>query len=159
MNRDNIKIVRDHLLSLPADAGRFDMRWWTGRSDGDGRRWSVNSVPFSEINHDCGTCACIAGWAATLVPHELTDVTPEDVNMIDLGRKLFGLSQHQATDLFAPWANSAAGLHPSWITQAGNIPPRAGAMVLDHLLATGDVDWSVIGPMRCFDHNGEEITE
>ena len=86
---------------------------------------SVPPKEFSYITWDCGTSACIGGWAGRLfgLSHDESFSTPV--------AELLGLSGEQARELFfdAPieWP----------------ITEKHAVAVLDHLLATGTVDWSV----------------
>lgn len=130
------------------------MRWWSGEYKPTGGYARVN-IPTEEVRAEgCGTCACIAGWASALLG-PVTDEL-EDNEMIEVGSKLLGLEDRTARELFIPWINS--NLDHSWFQNINDIPPKAGAMVLDHLLETGKVDWSIIGPRRCYDEAGKEIT-
>ncbi len=106
--RDRMIRLRDFLAILPEE--RFNM--------------SSTSVPDGPF--DCGTPACIAGWA-----HALFKLKPGLEYYRDVGRHL-GLSRGDATDLFA------AAQFP--------VVPRSTAQaveVIDHYLATGKIDWSV----------------
>lgn len=126
MNRENIKIVRDHIASLPPE--RFDMRFTFGDSGRVNERWYEHSVTAHELLHPCGTAACIAGWAlAVLTPDSKKRLSSDDA------ANLFGIDHHAGDTLFMPDGFSDPGRY----TQ-----PQAVA-VLDHLLATGKVDWSV----------------
>lgn len=70
-----------------------------------------------EEHRECGTVACIAGWRD----------------------HLFG-----DCDVFPPTANHAELFMPrGWCDRSFAPTPTQAANVLDHLLRTGDVDWSV----------------
>ena len=76
------------------------------------------------LRHDCGASACIAGWAqAILSPRSTMDPWWK-------AERLFELSPEQSADLFL-----APGHRDATTSQA--------VAVLDHLLETGEVDWSV----------------
>lgn len=109
--RDRLIMLRDFLAELPDE--RFSIRWaFTG---GDAPI-SMNAFP------ECGTAACISGWAQLLFPADADDV--------------FGLESHEACELFMPrgWDDD----------KAYHLYTRARAVaVLDHLINTGEVDWSV----------------
>lgn len=122
MNVKNIKTVRDHIAAV--DAKRFEMATWA--SAGSRGNYSRADVDSLELIHDCNTCGCIGGWSEGLLRVDESDTRQ--------ARELLGLSDLQAEELF--FAHS----HPlpmNKITQAEAVA------VLDHLLATGEVDWSV----------------
>ena len=80
----------------------------------------------------CGSPACIGGWLVEKFQH------PKDDDIRDAGRLLLGLTFDQAADLMFPARlNMGDGENPY---RAG---PTDAADVLDHLLNTGEVDWSV----------------
>jgi hypothetical protein len=108
MNVENIKKVRDHLAQLPAE--KFSMR-------------TFDSVA------NCGTIACIAGWAKHLL-------NPSAVHAETAAINALGLTKEQAYELF--WLGDRLGPDPLW--DAG---PQQAVSVLDHLIATGEVDWTV----------------
>jgi hypothetical protein len=119
LNRENIRRVRDVIASN--DAARFSMTALARDHQG----YSTDAVDI--LTHRCGTAGCIAGWAvALLMPGALADTIR--------AARLFGLDwQTQGRALFCP---------PGW-----DIPDRytqaQAVAVLDHLIATGEVDWSV----------------
>lgn len=118
MNRENIQKVRDHIAKLPAK--RFQMSEWIAR------RGYAESPTLDEVRHDCGTCACIGGWTLALLSAKRADHFSED-----RAADLLGLTEDEAAELFRPEGWSAPGLYTR---------PHA-VRVLDHLLATGEVDW------------------
>lgn len=69
----------------------------------------------------CGTPACIGGWGRAYLGYGIT--------MYDVGKGL-GLTPHQTLDLMLSG--------PAMFQ-----PLSAAITVLDHYLATGEVDWSV----------------
>lgn len=127
MNVEAIKKVRRHLGKIKAR--HFDM------SDffvlGDGEYTEIARKKFrtngEALEGSCGTAACIAGHAlALLLPTEPIPADPEEA-----ARKLFGLSREEGHDLFVPHYHT------------NDRTTRAQAVrVLDHLLATGEVDWN-----------------
>jgi hypothetical protein len=125
INRENVQKVRDHIANLPPE--HFRMDWWVATLSERG----YNHKPPSReqlINHTCGTCACIGGWTMALLGKTEDLLGPED----DAG-KLLGLSASQADKLFYP--------HGTGKSYSEYTIPDAVA-VLDHLLATGEVNWS-----------------
>jgi len=120
--RDNLMLVRNFLASLPPE--RFDMGDW-----GDG------------ADVECGTAACIGGWAERLLFGELYGRPTWLV-----GAEM-GLSIDQSEDLFFLVGKQQPGLDFQDITTAHAVK------VLDHLIATGEVDWSKALP------DGSEATK
>jgi hypothetical protein len=133
MNRENIQKVRDYLSNLPD--GRFAIGTW----------FFVPGTGFSHTLHDrgftnatalegsCGTVACIAGH--TLACLEPDGTIPAMVS--PKAAELLGLSTDEAFALFEGY--DVANLDdPDEITTADAV------RVLDHLLETGEVDWSII---------------
>lgn len=75
MNRERLKILRDHLASLPDE--RFDMRDW-------------------RAERKCGTVACIGGWACALWGGD------EQRYSYRFAIKQLGLEEGQGESLFFP---------------------------------------------------------
>jgi hypothetical protein len=110
LNRENIRKVRDRIATL--DGERFNMGRWPN---------------IEEFAHDCGTAACIGGWAEFVNGRAF----PSGEKLEAVGR-MFGVSTREADRLCFP---------PTWMD---GVNTRAQAVaVLDHLIATGEVDWSV----------------
>lgn len=147
MNRDNILKVREHILALE-DQRRFNMNYFLSQIDQEGPSYYDPTV----LLHNCGTCACLAGWTAGLLDDQLTDEQRDRNSIADRGRVLLGLDSSQADRLFHPY-----NLHPSWGDEWEAIPPRGAVEVLDHLLETGEIDWSIIGRKICYDDDGREV--
>lgn len=118
--RANLIKVRDHIASLPP--GRFNMRYLF--KDRRGERWS-DEAPHAQLVHPCGTAACIAGWTLALFAPNKRGGDADDA------QTLLGLDEYQADELFLPqgYRNSRR------YTQARAV------RTLDHLIATGEVDW------------------
>jgi hypothetical protein len=83
MNRERLTILRDHLASLPDE--RVDMRWYVS---GEGAGFPDAPVKLLD---ECGTAACIAGWAAYLF-----EVSPEGAF------EPLSLTADQSSELFFP---------------------------------------------------------
>lgn len=148
MNRERVAKLRDHMILL-ADRGenqRFNWNHWARAPNGD------YATPH-RVENDCGTSACVAGWAVTLFSsyRHLTSGWKEEAVQV------LGITRNMANELFFPSPTCAPGLHPSWANHTSQVPPRGVAMVLDHLLLTGEVDWGVMGPRICYDENGREV--
>lgn len=121
MNRENIKKVRDVIAKLPGK--RFSMKTYISIDGND----APGETPGAAIA-ECGTAACIAGWAVVLLAPDCPRIDIDDV-----AAGVLGLSHSDANELFTPRGYSAPGLYTR---------PHA-VRVLDHLLATGEVDWQV----------------
>ncbi len=111
--RDRVIQLRDFLETLPDE--RFNIAYaWTG----PGGTWGT----YEQVKaNECGTAACISGWAQVLFPRE--------------GNPL-GVSAEQAVELFMPRG------YDSDKTAKKYTRARAVA-VLDYYLTTGKIDWSV----------------
>lgn len=123
LNIPNIKRVRDHIAGLPPE--QFDMSWWAGNPT-----VQANIQP-ADLLHNCGTCGCIGGWTEALLFPRLGADWPERGDY-EIGGAL-GLSDAQSDELF----------YPSGIGNWKSISIQKAVAVLDHLMATGNVDWSV----------------
>lgn len=121
MNRENIQKVRDVIAALPRK--RFNMTGW---AHGGNRYYS--EISPSEITHDCDTAACIGGWAVALSAPDET--TPFSTDVRERASAFLGIDGSMSMDLFMPNIENW-----SRITNAHAV------RVLDHLLATGEVDW------------------
>lgn len=101
MNRERLKILRDHLVVLPDE--RVDMRYFA-HSDG---KLAANVRQVRKlVGGGCGTAACVAGWATTLFrPTNLSDY-PESA-----AQRMLGLSSAQADNLFYPKGYHWAGYY------------------------------------------------
>jgi hypothetical protein len=97
MNVELLRKVEKHILEEPK---RLYMRSWIVREDH--ARVLITHVGETRGFAQCGTAACIAGWAV-LLSHENTE------NELRLGmdvyyeaRTLLGLNTHEADRLFDP---------------------------------------------------------
>lgn len=78
---------------------------------------------------ECGTVCCIGGWTnLVLGPDE-----PRERWSVSKARGRLDISYTQADELFFGAGVSSA------------VGPAQAVAVLDHLLETGEVDWSIIG--------------
>lgn len=136
MNRENIQRVRDRIAKAPAR--RFAMNSYFGYRDQYGDLWDAENYarPNAELAEgSCNTCACIAG-------HALAELEPKRVtrgSIANRAAKVLGLTTRVAGRLFEP-NNHDAYFQESSLTLAG-IGKAHAVRVLDHLLATGEVDW------------------
>jgi hypothetical protein len=122
MNIERLTQLRDTIATLPPH--RFKMNVWSSSLDNGVDLWGE---PNGVIVHDCGTCACIGGWAdALFLPENIkADTSPQHTGA------MLGLSEEEANELFMPddvvWEK---------VTQADAVT------VLTKLIETGEVDWS-----------------
>lgn len=120
MNRENITKVRDVIAGLPPE--RFAMRTYIGVDGLDSSR----VTPAAGIK-ECNSAACAAGWTmVTLKPR--SRASHHDYDAIAGG--LLGIDEDGADELFRP---------EGWLHD--EFTPAHAVRVLDHLLATGEVDW------------------
>jgi hypothetical protein len=121
--RDRMIQLRDFLAALPDE--RFSMRHVFTAKDKD--------IYHLEQFHECGTAACIFGYACVLWP-EVSD----GMNQFPIVEHLW-LSNKEACQLFTP---------PGWYDDkdAKQYTRAMAVAVLDHFLATGKIDWSVATP-------------
>lgn len=125
MNRENIQKVRDVIAA--ADAASFSMAYIY---DGEPEGFDPSRDPFGELLNVCGTTACIAGW--TLAVCTPTEPPWRDEMPVTRAASLLGLRpEFEGRWLFAPDGYE----DPRRYSRAHAI------RVLDHLLATGVVDW------------------
>jgi hypothetical protein len=91
---------------------------------------------MSSITHDCGTPACIAGWAAwEAVGRKNGDLYDFDLDIEGKARDFLGISPTKADALFYPYEFKAYG----------EITPSEAAATLRRLAETGQVDWQIGG--------------
>jgi hypothetical protein len=123
LNKENIRKLRGVIAGLPDK--RFDMSVWVGRRLSNGQLFSIFGRS-DELIHDCGTAGCIGGWAEALMR--------EAKSRRRSARSWLGLTEAQEGSLFMP---------PGW--NGDGFARSQAVAVLDHLLKTGKVDWSVAG--------------
>ena len=126
MNRENIKRVRDHIAGLPPE------RLWMERFLSAGHSVADVNWTAGRLLKDCGTCGCIAGWTAAIFAPRVKCGGVEA-----RAAESLGIPEEDASALFYPELSN----HMLW----GDIGPAHAVRVLDHLLETGKVDWSVAG--------------
>jgi len=118
MNKERILDLADIIENDRLPLVRFDINWWARRE--------------YESPHECGTIACIAGYAVAaaygnrIAKHFKTDVGGE-------ARRILGLTVDEARELFSD----------GWRTLKPRPTNKQAARVLRHLAATGKVDWSI----------------
>lgn len=152
INKTNIRRVIDQIKAEPK---RFNMSVYVG---------TLNPDPEDDIyphvedeGHDtsvlaksCGTVACIAGWAAYLAqPNKPPTST---AHMTEIAAEFLGLSAPNAVDLGEDH-NETDRLFFGWLPDRYDRPnglsldaiaPEQAIKVLEHLIDTGEVDWSIV---------------
>lgn len=134
MHKPNLILLADTLdAELPLGA-TFDMRAWI----------SMFQIPGAHAETICGTVACIAGTAALLASDAaIAAVKHRDypalyrVNVSQVAQDWLELSGEQSADLFAPMLWNMMGV------EYRNVTAQHAARVVRHLIATGEVDWTV----------------
>jgi hypothetical protein len=117
MNKTNVLALAARLRS-PSAEGHFDM---TEYFEGDG--------PLGQAIHECGTIACIAGFAAAMA-HPKARLRGSEVHPI--ARNFLGLTIEEAEQLFVP-----EGIIYSKVTRF------VAADTLEHLGNTGEIQWDL----------------
>jgi hypothetical protein len=85
-------------------------------------------LQFSMHEYNCGTYACIAGWAIFAQDGYINSSR----NIHHYAQELLGLDDDQANDLFLNWGDIE------------DPTPNQAIKVLKHLKETGEVDWSIV---------------
>ncbi len=122
MNVERIIALRHRIADLPQS--RFNMAIYGGRDGED----DVSMLAI-ELDLDCGTAGCIAGWACALW-------APDKPTSPLLAQRLLGLTDAQADALF-----HARGRDLQEYPFLSDVPPYVAIRTLDRLATTGDVSW------------------
>jgi hypothetical protein len=166
MNRENIQKLIDRLRKVPE--GAFDLSRWLAVDDPEplGFEWAhdayeglttraeiaklvLTKQDASAGAHTCGTVGCIAGYAAVIALAE--DGVGANQLVSDVAEDWLGLDHTRAKALFTPNCYSELFEATSTLVRANYVPeyravkPRHAVAVLEHLLATGEVDWRRAG--------------
>lgn len=128
VTKTNLRRVRDFIAGLPAN--KFLMCTF-GAFAGDDWR----AASSQEVKHGCGTAACIAGWANALLSTD--DIPNLGERPFESACALLGLQRDDGEMLFWPWNLSDDF---DWVSEEAT--PAQAVRVLDHLIETGEVDWS-----------------
>ncbi len=136
LNIANIQKVRDHIAALPPE--RFDLSHWFFDPSASSFGWNhadwLGVTNAQALHGSCGTCGCIAGHAlAALAPDDAVPASPGFA-----AAQLLQLSTEQRYDLFEPDPGTGLSIARSDVSR------DQAVAVLDHLIATGEVDWSII---------------
>jgi hypothetical protein len=90
---------------------------------------------MDRYRHDCGTPACIAGWAASVESGNIGGYIPGAGYTWATAQNFLGLRETQAQHLFAPYG-ADFDLY-DWV----DITPKMAATTLRNLAETGEVNW------------------
>lgn len=152
INKTNIRRVIDQIKAEPK---RFNMSVYVG---------TLNSDPEDDIyphvedeGHDttvlaksCGTVACIAGWAAYLAQPGRPPASTS--HMMEIASEFLGLPEPRVAALGDDY-NDTDRLFFGWLPDRLDRPnglsldaiaPEMAVKVLEHLIDTGEVDWSIV---------------
>lgn len=126
MNIPNLRLLAARLRA-PATEGHFNLASWFSTN---GNSWDGKG---SQVIHDCGTTACIAGHAAVMASPTLTASQLRDYNTKGVAQHWLGLDYDVATELFNP-TTFAVPDRPA-------VTRFEAAEVIDRLIETGGVSW------------------
>lgn len=126
MNVERITQLRDFLQALPDE--KFNMSSLFKPADVETYR-ELAPTTATEFVHQCGTAACIAGWAITL----FDPFAQLPAANSGLAEELLDLTSDEGFELFVP-----EGYH-----NADRFSRTAAIATLTNLLATGEVNWDV----------------
>jgi hypothetical protein len=119
LNRTNIRALARRLRSPSVDQ-HFDLgEYLTTEAD--------TSTPIGQAIHECGTVACIAGFAAIMATPKST---ARGAQVQPIAQEFLGLTDEEADKLFIP-----AGFSYSVVTRF------VAADTLDHFADTGEIKW------------------
>lgn len=127
INVENILRVADAIEqhSIP-DLG-FNMGVFRSKAD------PTDPSGVDLTGHNCGTVACIAGWAEAVYVRE-----GGDPDRYRSSSWYFGIEDDRTSErLITP---------PGWRTNPSQFTPERAVAVLRHLAATGEVDWTISSP-------------
>jgi hypothetical protein len=149
MNKENLLKLAEVLESEQAQK-HFDMtQWITHHPNYNNLDWQehherVNESVLKEAVKDCGTVACIAGWAATLATPDQKLIFVSGASVQQTAEDWLELDKAEAVMLFIPWSASYYADRSKYKRNSNTITAGEAARVVRHLAETGKVDWSVI---------------
>jgi hypothetical protein len=137
MNIENLTKLAEVLESDEAQ-DHFNLRHWihhNGEHDIDA------DMPVGAAIKDCGTVACIAGWAAVLA-------NPDKPWGEFFGAKRkaalwLDLEWHVEDELFTPEVDKLIMKYGHELADVYEVSAKGAAKVVRHLIETGTVDWRV----------------
>ena len=120
MNIERITQLRDHLAQLPDS--RFNINIWVKDKASD----NSDLLTAAQVRHNCGTCACIGGWADALFQPD--DYRPME-SLLDDTALLLGLTVEQVFRLTHPQVD--------W----NEVTREVAVEALTILLETGEINY------------------
>lgn len=130
INYKLLRRVREQILREPR---QFFMDWWTTRDARAVRLKKGEEIP------NCGTAACIAGWAVALSRGKTPKQIARLEHIPEIGRKELGISDAQAERLFdaSPFGEWPGQFRDFWQTAKTPIQrARIAARRINHFIKT-----------------------
>lgn len=130
----NIELMKRVRGAIADEATAFDMGQWGVGVSARGKWWPVAlDADRFDIVGDCGTPACVAGWAIRLGRPEKRSVRhPESFcDVEEYAESLLGLDESRALFHRDAW--------PAW---ARRVDGRAGAVAMLDLMIAGHNPWN-----------------
>lgn len=144
LNRPLLQELRDFITKHPS---QFNMSIWF-----ESYSTLAQTTPDQAI-HNCGTIGCIGGWTGVLVMNKIPGAVlslgyngePEytvkkagysvhpDADSEDLAGLALGMTEEESTALFCP----------EDYQNPNSYPFEQALRTINHLLATGEIDWSI----------------
>ena len=100
---------------------------------------AIDAFSMAQFYYECGTPACIAGWADFLWSADHTD----DFHTGERARDILGLEEDLSHELFEPAFVYGEVDIGAFDYEKEFISPERAAAVLRNLANTGVVDWSI----------------
>ena len=108
-------------IEQEADGIKLNMNYWYSEAEPDYPAYDWSNTP-------CGTIACIGGMA----DHLFSAKGPNETTTEETAKNL-GLTDRQANMLFFGYSDAFLP-----------VSPAGAAKVIRHLIATGEVDWTIL---------------
>jgi hypothetical protein len=138
VNLTNIKLLRDVLVaeaSIVDHESTFNMDDWIGGDKSNLPHMPNTASPadIANIIHNCGTSACLAGYAV-LISNNFPIGATSNAEVQPRAQAWLDLTSDQTSHMFfGYWAPE--------FPESDNIPASLAVEYLDHVIATGDVDY------------------
>jgi len=123
MNKENVLKVADAIENHSIPKLGFNMGLFYAKREGE----------TDHTGHNCGTVACIAGWAYTVERGKMNrNLVAAENAAYNAAKKWLDLSASEASALF----------YPRWEVRH-SVTTQQAVTVLRNFAETGEVDWSV----------------